>query len=345
MIGRRCLNLMELFDEVKNRYFQIIFRIVNECANGKAKKDILKIIDEGEFEQKVIGKNLQSFSGLVLNEYTQDENYNLIKHAKDIYYPAITCKDKNPLPIRFTNIEKAWLKALLEEPCIRMVLSEETHNKLSKELVDVDTPIRQEYFEMTNVIKLPEISECKGYEENFRILLKAIVEEKVIRYNNTDKYGNEYKSMRAIPVGIEFSMRDQRFRVSLYSLDNNRPIMANIFTMTDLTIEDDKPPFDRETAKKLLYEQRYCQEPVVLEVTDKKAAMERCFMCFSSMERTAKCLGDDKYEVKLNYYVFEEENLIRSIISLGPFVKVLSPARITDEIVRRVKLAIEINDV
>jgi len=55
-----------------------------------------------------------------------------------------------------------------------------------------------------------------------------------------------------------------------------------------------------------------------LEVTDEKAAMERCFMCFSGMERTARSLGNNKYEIKLNYYLFEEENLIRNIISLGP---------------------------
>lgn len=76
---------MELFDEVKNRYFQLIFRIVNECAEGKAKKDILRIIDEGEFEQKVIGKNQQSFADLVLNKCSEDENLNLLK-KKEIYF-------------------------------------------------------------------------------------------------------------------------------------------------------------------------------------------------------------------------------------------------------------------
>jgi len=46
--------------------------------------------------------------------------------------------------------------------------------------------------------------------------------------------------------------------------------------------------------------------------------MERSFMCFSGMERTARDLGNNRYEIRLNYYLFEEENLIRYIISLGP---------------------------
>jgi len=47
---------MELFSEIKNRYFQLMFRIINECAEGKSKSEVLRIIDEGEFGQKVIGK-------------------------------------------------------------------------------------------------------------------------------------------------------------------------------------------------------------------------------------------------------------------------------------------------
>jgi len=77
--------------------------------------------------------------------------------------------------------------------------------------------------------------------------------------------------------------------------------MANVFTLSDIRIVDEDVGFDRETAKRLLLEQKYSEEPIILEVTDEKAAMERCFMCFSGMERTARSLGNNKYEIKLNY--------------------------------------------
>lgn len=336
---------MELFNEVKNRYFQMVFRIINECADGKAKKDILKIIDEGEFEQKVIGKNFRSFSGLILNEYEGEENYNLLKEEDGLFYPAIENGESAPLPVRFTKLEKMWLKALLEEPCITMLVSKETIERLREQLNDMDTPIRSEYLEMTNVINLPDISDYAGYEQNFRVILKAIIEEKAIRYSNTDKFGNVYRGMVSLPVSIEFSMRDRRFRLSMYSLDSNRPVMANLFSMKDIILIDyDDAVINRETAKRMLHEQKYSQEPAILEVTDRKAAMERCFMSFSGMERTAKCLGGNRYEIKLNYYMFEEENLINSILSLGPYVKVVSPERIGKEVVRRVKRSVELAD-
>ena len=330
---------MELFNEVKNRYFRLIFKIINECANGKAKADILRIIDEGEFEQKVIGKNQESFADLILNRCSEDENLNFLTEKDGLFYPSVE-NDQLPLPIRFTKIEKAWLKALLEVPDIRMVLSDETFAKLQKELDGFDSPIKSEYIELTNTINLPNIFLKNNYEKNFRILLDALVQEKPVRYSNTDKKGNIYENMLALPVAIEYSMRDSRFRISMYSIDNKRPVMANIFTLLDLRIVDEEVGIDRETAKRLLLEQKYSEEPVVLEVTDIKAAMERTFMCFSGMERTSRNLGKNKYEIRLNYYSFEEENLIRNIISLGPYVKVISPQRIVDEIVKRVIMSI-----
>lgn len=176
---------------------------------------------------------------------------------------------------------------------------------------------------------------------SFQLLLKALVQEKPVRYNNIDRNGRVYENMLAIPVAIEYSMRDGRFRASIYSIEDKRSIMTNINTLSNLRIVDEEVEIDRETAKQRLFEQKYSVEPVLLEVTDRKAAMERCFMCFSGMERTARELGNNKYEIRLNYYLFEEENLIRDIISLGPYVKVISPQRIVDEIIRRVKKSID----
>jgi len=334
---------MELFNEVKNRYFQLVLKIVNECADGKGKSEILKIIDEGEFEQKVIGKNQKSFSDIILNRCDdENENLNLLTQKEGLFYPLLKNAGKPPIPIRFTKLEKAWLKALLEQKEVRIILKSQTIEKLEKELYQFDSPIRDEYFEMTNTIKLPQINKTKIYEENFRTILDAIIKEKPIRYNNVDKNGNVYKNNLSVPVSIEHSMRDGRFRLSMYSIDDDRPIMANIFTLSDVKIVDEKVNIDREIAKKLIIEQKYSEEPVILEVTDKKKAMERCFMCFSGVERTARSLGNNKYEIRLNYYLFEEENLIKSIISLGPFVKVVSPKRVSDEIIKRVKKSIEL---
>jgi RNA-splicing ligase RtcB len=128
----------------------------------------------------------------------------------------------------------------------------------------------------------------------------------------------------------------------MYSIDDNRPIMANIFSMSHIEIDEmQKPPINRKSALKLLHNNRYSKEPIVIEVTDKKTAMERCFMSFSELERSSRCIEEDKYEMRLFYYTFEEDEIIRKILALGPYVKVISPQRVRDEIIKRIQRALD----
>lgn len=335
---------MELFDEVKNRYFHIVFRALNQCAYGLPKEDIIKIIEEEEFQERAVGRDFQSFQGLLLNQYEAYDNYNLLKEEDKLFYPVIRSYEKSIIPVRFTNIEKAWIKVLVEEPSAAMVLSKETLIKLKEALKDEDSPINSDIIEVTNKSTLPEIADLEQYENNFRTILKAISEEKAISYCNADRLGNEYCGMLSLPIRLEYSLKDSRFRVSMYCLKNHRPIMANVCTMSNIEIvEKNNTTITREEALEQLHKNRYSKEPILLEVTDKKSAMERCFMSFSELERSSRCLEKDKYEIKLYYYTFEEEDIIRKILALGPYVKVLSPRRIVDEVIRRIKKAIELN--
>lgn len=233
----------------------------------------------------------------------------------------------------------------MDEPSVRMILKDSTTAKIKDMLKDIDAPVSSEYIETTNTAAPLPIADFEKFEENFKVLLKAIIEEKPIRYCNTGRNGKKYYDMLSLPVRLEYSPKDGRFRVSMFSLDENRPIMANIHSMSNVAIDYNvKAKVDRKMAVEYLRKHKYSSEPIILEVTDKKAAMERCFMSFSAMERSSRCIGEDGYEIKLSYYTFEEEEVIRKILALGPYVKVLSPERIVNEIVRRIRLSIELLD-
>ncbi|URZ17563.1 hypothetical protein CLFE_036160 [Clostridium felsineum DSM 794] len=333
---------MELFDERKNRYMHIVFKVLNECKRGIFKQDIIKIIDEEEFEEKVIGNDQKSFEGLLLNKYSNSENFNLLKEKNGVYYPNI--KIDKAIPVRFTNLEKAWLKNMLEHKDIKNILRSSTIEKLKNAICDVDAPIINEIVHITNQSKAYSVKSTEEFEENFRKLLKAISEEKSVRYRGMNKYGNGYFDKSAFPIRLEYSLRDERFRVSMYSTDENRFVMSDIFSMSDIKIyENINSNIKREDILKKLRSQKYSKEPIIMEVIDKKFAMERCFMSFSELERYSRCISKDKYELKLFYYTFEEEEIIRKILALGPYVKVLEPEKIRNEIIRRIRVALDIN--
>lgn len=336
---------MELFEEVKNRYMHIAFKVLNECEKGLSEMDVIKIVEEEEFEEKVIGNNFETFEGLLLNKYSESENFNLLKEKDGLYYPNIKKEKKPAVPVRLTNVEKVWLKNMLEDKRLGILLSDSVIMKLKAALKNFDGPSISEIVDITNTSLFPEQENAEQFEENFRRLLKAIVEGKHVKYCNTDRYGKEYCNKHALPIRLEYSLRDGRFRVSMYSLDENRSIMANIINMSDIEIEENENlEINREVVIKLLHEQRYSKEPIVLEVIDKKSAMERCFMSFSELERYSRCIEKDRYELKLFYYTFEEEEIIKKILTLGPYVKVVSPEGIREEIIRRIRLAIKLNE-
>ena len=180
---------MEFFNEVKNRYFHIALKVINESENGLNRKDIIKIVDKEEFQEKIIGKDFKTFEGLLLNEYDENKNFNFLREENGLYYPSIS-----KVPIRTTNIEKIWLKNLLNEDNLKLFVNESTIVKLRESLKDVVGPSITESIEITNKSILPEVPFKEQYEANFRILLNAIIAGKTIGYCNTDRLGNKYCS-------------------------------------------------------------------------------------------------------------------------------------------------------
>ncbi|WBW98625.1 WYL domain-containing protein [Oceanirhabdus sp. W0125-5] len=333
---------MELFHECKNRYFRLIFLILSLAKEGLSKEEVIKLIEDGEYDEKVIGKDFKTFKGLLLNEYNQDENFNLLMANDELFYPVINHEPDQILPVRLTVVEKQWIKRLIDEPMVKVLLGESLVQKLEQSLSDVNCIGNINMIERTYTANNDISIDYSKFHDDFHTILKGIVENKPIRYSNVDKWGNRYENKLSLPIRIEYSLRDDRFRVSMYSLEENRPIMVNLHTIEQLElVHDMKPNIDREEVFKLLKEKKYAKEPIILEVTDERAAMERCFMCFSGFERSSRTLGENKYEIKLNYYTFEEDDVIRKLIALGPFVKVISPQRVIDVIVSKIKKAME----
>ncbi len=329
---------MELFHEYKNRYFNLVFKLLNLSKEGLDKEQILKIIEKEAYEEKLIGKDFVTFEGLMLNEYKSEDNLNLLKEVEGKYFPILNSVKSVPLAVRFSNIEKQWLKAMLKEKMARELLGEELVLKLGKELENVEE-IKGDIIEKTNRLLREEEQDFKSLREFFFTAIEGILNNYPIRYTSVDKYGKEYKDNLALPIRIEYSLRDETLRLSAYSIDEHRPIMLLLKNIKAMALEPKaKITKNRDEILKLIKEEKYCKEPIVLELVDERGAMERCFMGLSSYERSTRSLGDNRYEVKVYYYTFNEDEVIRRILSLGPYVVVKSPVSVRNKIIDMLKL-------
>ena len=337
---------MELFHEYKNKYFHLIFRILNLSKDGLDRDEIIKLIEQEEYEEKVIGKDFKTFEGMLLNEYESLDNLNLLEERESKFYSILNNEKRIPLKVRFSKLEKTWINGMIKEPVVQALLGKEILEKLEKALEDVKEG-NNDIIEFTNKVKSNFQYNIKKFTEDFYIILEGIVKEGPIIYTNVDRNGNEYKNQLALPIRIEYSLKDDKFRASLYSLKEERSIMVNLHTLKDVKIaekdieisENINLEINREDVLRKLKEKKYSETPITIELEDIRGAMERCFMSFSSFERCSRAISENKYEIDIYYYTFEEADVIRKIMSLGPYVKVKSPERVKEIIVGKIKEA------
>ncbi|WP_160690958.1 WYL domain-containing protein [Clostridium sp. C2-6-12] len=335
---------MELFHEYKNKYFHLVFRILNLAKNGLYKDEIIRLIEKEEYDEKIIGKDFKTFEGMLLNQYSEIDNFNFLEEKEGKYYSILNNQDSIPLKVRFSKLEKSWLNGMIKESVVQALLGKETLEKLEAALIDVKKG-SNEVIEFTNKVKSDFDIDLEKISKDFYTILEGIINEKPILYSNVDKNGNEYNNQLALPIRIEYSLKDDKFRASLYSLEENRSILVNLHTLKEVKIAQDvNSKIKREDVLKILKEKKYSEIPITIELEDIRGAMERCFMSFSSFERNSRNISENKYEIDIYYYTFEEDEVIRKIMSLGPYVKVKSPDRVKENIIDKIKMALRFED-
>ncbi|WP_297417821.1 WYL domain-containing protein [Clostridium sp.] len=330
---------MELFHEYKNKYFHLVFRILNLSKNGLYKDEIIRLIEKEEYDEKIIGKDFKTFEGMLLNQYSKIDNFNFLEKRDGKYYSILNNEDSVPLKVRFSKLEKSWLNGMIKEPVVQALFGKGTIEKLEAALIDVKDG-SNEVIELTNKMKNDFDVDLEKLSKDFYTILEGIINEKPIIYSNVDKNGNEYNNQLALPIRIEYSLKDDKFRASLYSLEEKRSIMVNLHTLKEVKIAQNvNSKVKREDVLKKLKEKKYSEIPITIELEDIRGAMERCFMSFSSFERNSRTISENKYEIDIYYYTFEEDEVIRKIMSLGPYVKVKSPDRVKDIVIDKIKKA------
>lgn len=229
------------------------------------------------------------------------------------------------------QIELDYLQYILRLPEAAMFLDETLIRKIKTEDTD--------FFEAVQVIGAhgEQVPEYPG-PDGFRLLLQAIRQGRFIRYSYRTKNDETLVETTAQPWKVEYNVYDKRWWVILYVPDEDRTVKArlenlrNIFLLEPSDIEDEKI---EEAVERLL-----APEPVVLEVSNQKGALERCFMVFENQlftETSRTSAGD--FKVEFRYYRFDESEIVRRLLYLGPMVTLKGPEEIKKKMTEVLKKA------
>ena len=216
-------------------------------------------------------------------------------------------------------LEKRWLKALLQDPRIALF------GVSAEGLEDVE-PL----YDNSVIVYFDRYLDGDPYGDpayiaNFREALKAVREKRRLLVSYTSGKGRRYVR-KAVPLDIEYSPKDDKFRLTVLSADGRFSInMARIERCTAMWDYDDEYFKERELRRGEL----------VFELMDVRNALERAMIAFSDLEKVTERSSDRIYRVTLRYSIEDETEILIRILSFGPMIRVISPESFIDKIRER----------
>ena len=317
----------ELIDEYSNCFFISVINVLNGIIAGE-KLNKYQLADR---IKSVLGDDCGYFSDDFMNDLITGSRF-LLEADNDRCFRS---RIDSPIEAGFSHNERIYLKTILQSKYAKLLMSDKMIDELLDTLKDVE-PIELDRF----YVSLPSISRKHGdgFTEKIRILLDAVRNNKEIVYsNNTGK--ENYINRHGFPIRIEYSVLYDMFHLSLWSSEEDRPVKININKMYDVGLTDGIWKEKKSPAEML--ETRRCKEPVVIEMKigdDSNNTFERIMLQFAVYDTRIVDMIDDKYRISISYYEFDKEVVLNQLFSFGPYIKVLSPDDVINNLIERIKL-------
>lgn len=321
---------MELFSEVYSCYYTVVNKILNEASKkGLNKKEINAIINENAFEESALYILPKLISG----------EWNLLNENEEGYTSKLASDIKLPV----TALEKAWLKSLLEDKRIALFLKEEQILLLKNYLKDVPSLFNQADFYYYDTFLDGDDYESEDYVNNFRMIVDALNRKKLLTISMESGKGNRVTG-NYLPWKLEYSSKDDKFRVYAARIRYNKVAAYIIMNMARISqVQPCTEVFQGNIDFNAYIENNKCKEPVVIEISKERNAVERCMLHFASYEkRTEYDEAADKYICYIYYDKIDETELLIRILSFGPVIKVLGPIGFLEQVKERVKRQAEL---
>lgn len=294
-----------LFNEIYSSYFNTAAEIIKVAVCGNlSEEDINRIILD-----KAFGESIINIPALIKNG-----EWRLL--SDDLKTPI-----KNEPSMPLTMLQKRWLKALLEDPKIKLF------NPSIDGLEDIEPLYHQKSIVYFDRYSDGDDFENPDYINNFRTILYALKHNKRLMMKYT---GKQWKNKEFIcsPSKFEYSSKDDKFRLKAVAYKKMFTLNLSKITdchITDFDINDDLDGYEAEKSM------------LVLNLTDERNALERVMLNFSHLEKEAVKIDDMHYQITLKYDKSDETEILIRILSFGPMIKIVSP----DSFIRQLKSRID----
>lgn len=281
-----------LFNEIYGSYFNVVAEVLKEaCNNTLNDRRLNEIIRAKGFAESAIG----------IPAALKNGGWTLL--TPDMRTPV-----KHPPTMPLTIMQKRWLKALLDDP--RIKLFGVSHAGLE----DITPMYTQDTFCYFDRYHDGDSFDNDEYISHFRCIISAIKEKRLVDITFTGKLGAKSRRI-CYPWHLEYSSKDDKFRLIATAGRNTFTInLGRITSVKPLAPPDTEPLSPRIRTHTL-----------IMELTDQRNALERAMLHFSHLKKETVRLEDNRYQITLHYDRDDETELLIRILSFGPMIRVKSP--------------------
>lgn len=294
-----------LFSEVYGTYFHVLSEILAKAVDGELTRDSMyAIIREKGFEESI----------LTIPQNLNGQTWPLLK--PDLTTP-LDHKPTQPI----TTLQKRWMKALLNDPRIKLFAPP------TEGLEDVEPLYPTDAFVYFDRYGDGDPFEDPHYIARFQTILTALRERRWLQLRFAGRNGVPH-TWRCIPYKLEYSSKDDKFR--LITGNNRSALIINLARITDCVLL--APAAQGEYHPKAMQKRK-----LVLELTDERNALERCMLHFSHLEKETERIDDRRYRLTLHYERDDETELLIRVLSFGHVLKVVYPAPFQEKLKKRIQ--------
>lgn len=294
-----------LFHEIYSDLFHYLCKIINRLYQGESltRQEILAGIPQIDWS------NINDYHNLLDSIFLFDEH-----GQARLFIPA-------PIHMPPALNELQWLSSIIHEPVAKQLLAAPLAEKLEHLLKNVKTPGFRHF-----TILHAAGDKTDRISTSLSTIWSALTNHKQLIYTNNDAQGTLHHG-QCSPCRLEYDAAANKYRLIAWLDTEERAIKMNVSRLSNLTVATDNIPADCQIKLKNFLISK--QKMITLQVTPKYNAVERTFKLFGAYDKDA--IYDeqsDTYTLKITYYEFDQQEIIRDILSLGSAATVLAPSNI-----------------
>lgn len=316
---------MELFSELYGLYYRLTADILRKAPLSR--QQIQSLVAESGFAESTLQ---------LLPKLLDERAWPLLEEKDGLWHSRL----QTPPALPLTHLERRFLRAVLLDPRARLFLSDDRLALLESQLSDVKALYTPETFRYFDRYSDGDPFTDEAYRRTFRQLLEALetgtARSVTYRSKQPDSRGHSFDYL---PLKLEYSAKDDKFRLHGVRLQNGRPSRSHTLNLARvLDVQPAVCPLDAPVSLEQWLPDPHAPEPLVVSVSNERNAIERFHFEFSAYEKqsvydeaTGTCL------VTITYPAADETELLIRLLGFGPVLKVESPPHLVAQIRDRLR--------